>query len=181
MTAINEMAGASEIAFSLKDPKVVLQAANHVTLMNVLVQMGIAEKIASAVCYFARKRDSDHEELSDETRESLERRLDPCIRETNRTTVTSVTYVPGTTQTEAETIWCGLGSGTIIVYEIEEWTIVSELRLEVFVDFQSYFVNKLKLQHYWPRYCSLYSSSCCVLNAKLDLGYPFHLTVGNVP
>ena len=119
----------SEQAFSQKEPKIILQAENNVTLTYVLVQMGILEKVASAVCYLQRIRDnSDHQELSDETREALERRLDPCIKETNRTTVTCLTYVVGKTREDPPTLWCGLGSGTIIVYEVESWSVVSELR-----------------------------------------------------
>ena len=129
VTVLNEMVYGSEIAFSRKEPKILLQAANNVTLTYVLVQIGILEKVASALCYLQRMKDkSDRQELSDETREALERRLDPCIRETNRTTVTCLTYVVGKTKEDTPTLWCGLGSGTIIVYEVESWSVVSELR-----------------------------------------------------
>ena len=123
------MAGGHDLAHSRKDPKIIYQAANNVTLVNVLVQMDIPGRIANEVCYFARKRNTDRAELSDETREVLERRLDPNIKEPNRTTVTCVTYVPGNTLTGlVSTVWCGLGSGTIIVYEVIGWTCLSELR-----------------------------------------------------
>ena len=129
MTVLNEMVYGSELAFSRKEPKLVFQAANNVILAYVLVQIGIMEKIACALCYFQRMKDTkDSQELSDETREALERRLDPCIRETNRTTVTCLTYVVGKTKEDTPTLWCGLGSGTIIVYEVESWSVVSELR-----------------------------------------------------
>ena len=119
----------SEFAFSQKEPKIVLQAANNVTLTYSLIQIGVLEKVAFELCYVQRMKDiNDGQELSDETREALERRLDPCIRETTRTTVTCLTYVVGKTKEDKPTLWCGLGSGTIIVYEVESWSVVSELR-----------------------------------------------------
>ena len=125
---LNEMAGGHEFAYSLKDPKIIEIAANNVTLANVLVRMGIPEKVAEETCMYARRRDSGREELSEDTREALERRLDPCVRETNRTTVMTVAYVPGRTANDSATLWCGMGSGAIMVYETESWTCVSELR-----------------------------------------------------
>ena len=122
------MAGGHESAFAVKEPKIIDQAANNVILTTVLLEMDVPEKFADQLCSFARKRDSDRQELSDDTRDALERRLDPCIREAKRTTVMSVAYVQGRTANDSATMWCGLGSGTIMVYEVQSWTCISELR-----------------------------------------------------
>lgn len=60
-------------------------------------------------------------------------RLDPCVRETKRTTVMSIAYVPGNTSiNECGYVWCGMGSGAIMVYETNRWNCVSELRYSGF-------------------------------------------------
>ncbi len=122
------MNGGHELAFALKEPKLIEKAANNVMLTNVLIEMDIFEHVADSLCMFARNRDSDRQQLSEKTRDALERWLDPCIRETKRTTIMSVAYVQGRGVTDSATIWCGMGSGAIMVYEVESWTCVSELR-----------------------------------------------------
>lgn len=82
-------------------------------------------------CLFAKRRavENAEEGLSEETKEALEMRLDPCVREAKRTTVMSIAYVPGNTAiNESASVWCGMGSGAIMVYETNRWNCVSELR-----------------------------------------------------
>ena len=79
------------------------------------------------VCLISNRKVEEIGSLSEETRESLVMRLDPCAREGKRTTVMSIAYVPGNVQ-YSSTIWCGMGSGAIVVYETEKWQYISELR-----------------------------------------------------
>ncbi len=122
------MNGGHEVALALKEPKMIEQACNNVILTTVLLQMDIGGNVADGLCSFARRRDSDRQELSQQTRDALERWLDPCIREAKKTTIMSVAYVQGRNSGDFATIWCGLGTGSIMVYEVEGWTCVSELR-----------------------------------------------------
>ena len=82
------------------------------------------------VCSFSRL-EVDSEGLSDATKECLEMRLDPCVREAKRTTVMSIAYVPGNPAiNDTPSIWCGMGSGAIMVYDTDRWSCVSELRFD---------------------------------------------------
>eukprot|EP00794_Sanderia_malayensis_P008881 gene8881-9831_t len=128
VSLLYEMNGGHEAAVALKEPKLIEQASNNVILTTVLQQMDLCGSVADGPCYFARQRASDRQELSEQTRDALERWLDPCIRETKKSTVMSVTYVQGRVAGDPATVWCGLGSGSIMVYEVEGWTCVSELR-----------------------------------------------------
>ena len=85
-------------------------------------------KKIQGVCSFSRL-EVDSEGLSEATKECLEMRLDPCVREAKRTTVMSIAYVPGNPAiNDTPSIWCGMGSGAIMVYETDRWSCVSELR-----------------------------------------------------
>jgi len=49
-------------------------------------------------------------------------RLDPCVREAKRTTVMSIEYVPSNPAiNDTASIWCGMGSGAIMVYDYGVW------------------------------------------------------------
>ena len=81
-----------------------------------------------AVCSFSRSV-VDGEGLSNDTKECLEVRLDPCVREAKRTTVMCIAYVPvNPAINDTASIWCGMGSGAIMVYDTAQWSCVSELR-----------------------------------------------------
>ena len=83
----------------------------------------------SAICLFVKQKAADISGLSEETKESLEMRFDPCVRESKRTTVMCLAFVPGNLAiNDAASVWCGMGSGAIMIYETDKWNCVSEIR-----------------------------------------------------
>lgn len=72
------------------------------------------------------KREYEDNHLTEDTKHSLVIRLDPCAREAKRTTVMSIAYLPGIDG--CGMVWCGMGSGAIMIYETDSWTCLSELR-----------------------------------------------------
>ena len=72
----------------------------------------------SAVCFFVKQKAADISGLSEETKESLEMRLDPCVQESKRTTVMCLAFVPGNLAiNDAASVLYGIGSGAIMIYE----------------------------------------------------------------
>ena len=58
--------------------------------------------------YFIKKNCRVSESISDDTKEALEIRLDPCLHDKQRTTVWSIAYVPGNAALqEPPCIWVG--------------------------------------------------------------------------
>ncbi|XP_065664282.1 DENN domain-containing protein 3 isoform X2 [Hydra vulgaris] len=122
---LSEMVAGNKASLALSDPMMVDQAANNVFIAQALLAIGFPLSIVAGVCRFSKCKEGEIRSLSDETRESLHMRLYPC--EGQRATVMSITYVPANTEFSS-TIWCGMGSGVIVVYETEKWEHLFELR-----------------------------------------------------
>lgn len=128
-TLISEISAAQKKALAMTDKNLIDQGKNNVFLAQALLELQYSLKTAEGACFFMKKGKVDSEGLSEETRECLEVRLDPCVRESKRTTVMSIAYVPGNPNiNDTASIWCGMGSGAIMIYETDRWSCVSELR-----------------------------------------------------
>ncbi|XP_066927993.1 DENN domain-containing protein 3-like [Clytia hemisphaerica] len=125
---MKEISAAQKSAIALRDNKLIEQGRSNILLAQALLELQFPLKTAEGACFFSR-RAVDAEGLSDDTKDCLEMRLDPCVRESKRYTVMCIAYVPGNPGiNDTASIWCGLGSGTIMVYETDAWNCVSELR-----------------------------------------------------
>jgi len=126
---LNEMSAGHKSSIVMKDEKLVDLCVENVLIARTLIEMGFPTRAVEAACIFVKKKASEIDGLTEETKEALEMRLDPCVRESKRTTVMCLAFVPGNPSiNESASIWCGMGSGAIMIYDTDKWNCVSELR-----------------------------------------------------
>ncbi|XP_064652222.1 DENN domain-containing protein 3-like isoform X2 [Lineus longissimus] len=137
---IEEMRSGLVIADELKDPGIIQQAALNVLLLDAVIRSGnepVAshhqnlEKAADGLCHFTKQIKDGGIVLPDPvTKEILQHRLNPNIRETEKSGVEVLLYTPGYNASErGPKLWCGMSNGKVKVYDASTWLLESEIPL----------------------------------------------------
>lgn len=131
---IMEMWAGKLIAEATRDINAVSQAVQNTLLIDALIACGQqedtphhnhiedwAEKLAF---YSQAKRDGKHK-LPKDTKEALQHKIDPNMREKERKTVQALLYTGGE-DSQHPHLWCGLSDGKIKVYSAITWMLENE-------------------------------------------------------
>ncbi|XP_028399183.1 DENN domain-containing protein 3-like isoform X2 [Dendronephthya gigantea] len=130
-TYLKEMSVCHERAGTLKDSQFVSLGSQNVMLADALIKSGIPRRTALAMCYFTRI--NEPVKISGDTEKFLLQRLNPSEKETASTTVEALVYVPKPKKdfNAHEQIWCGMGSGSIVIFKrddtTEKWSFETQI------------------------------------------------------
>ncbi|XP_050413893.1 DENN domain-containing protein 3 isoform X1 [Patella vulgata] len=126
---IQEMMCGRRVAIATKDHSVTHQAAQNVLLIDAVVKSGLFEQTAhynrindsaESLCFYSRYVAEERHILPSNTLSALQKRVDPCQGERQRTTVEALLYTPGFNTDEEEIpprLWCGMGDKKIRIFD----------------------------------------------------------------
>ncbi|KAK3087290.1 hypothetical protein FSP39_004285, partial [Pinctada imbricata] len=132
---VEEMWAGKVVSIETKDIHAIQKAAQNVLLIDAVITSGQEECTAhhgneeaiKCLCFYKNYRDSGQHQLPEDTKDTLQKRLDPNFGERERKSVHALLYTPGIPdQGISPRLWVGLGDGKIKVYNAAQWTLEAE-------------------------------------------------------
>ncbi|XP_069130797.1 DENN domain-containing protein 3-like [Argopecten irradians] len=133
---IEEMWAGKVISEATKDIVVVQQAAQNVLLVDAIIRSGeeegclhhaTVEASADNLCCYIRAMEREENVLSADTKDALQKKLDPNFGEPERMSIQALLYTPGDAESHlSPKLWCGLVNGRVRVFDGITWTLEKE-------------------------------------------------------